>query len=297
MKLTIHLLHYVGVEMAQENEIHPGPLDTSVLKHQEHHISGSVWAKEEMGSARVLNVRRAVDTVMGNGVVPLRIIPHLQAAGFYEVAKISSNMSFDARLISSMVERWRPETHTFHMPIGECTITFQDVAVLLGLRVDGEPVTGETNRTDWPFIIRQFLGRMPANSEITGNRLRIKWLNENFGNINDVPDGDDDGLLFFARAYIMRLIGGWLLPDSSGSRVPLRYLLLLQDLHQTGRYSWGSAVLGYLYRELCLATNKDKKEIAGCTMLVQLWAWTRIPGLRPDDTDHPILPAGPLGAR
>ncbi|KAM7486437.1 hypothetical protein LguiA_002446 [Lonicera macranthoides] len=40
-----------------------------------------------------------------------------------------------------MVERWRQETHTFHLPVRECSITLQDVALLLGLPIDGLVVT------------------------------------------------------------------------------------------------------------------------------------------------------------
>ena len=44
--------------------------------------------------------------------------------------------NYDRALISAFVERWRPKTHTFHLPYGECTITLQDVAFQLGLHID-----------------------------------------------------------------------------------------------------------------------------------------------------------------
>ena len=41
-----------------------------------------------------------------------------------------------------------PETHTFDMPTRECTITLQDVEVLLGIPVDEESVISQVHE-DW----------------------------------------------------------------------------------------------------------------------------------------------------
>ena len=41
-------------------------------------------------------------------------------------------------LILAFVERWPKETNTFHLPIGETTITLDDVSCLLHLPIVGE---------------------------------------------------------------------------------------------------------------------------------------------------------------
>lgn len=45
------------------------------------------------------------------------IEPYLQQAGFGNVINIE-NYSMDYKFILALVERWRPETHTFHLPCG-----------------------------------------------------------------------------------------------------------------------------------------------------------------------------------
>ena len=216
------------------------------------------------------------------------LIPYLQLSGFIGVAHCSY-FPVDHDLISALVERWWPETHTFHLPVGECTITLEDVSIQLGLPIDGLPVTGSTYH-DWIDLCERLLGVTPPDDEMRGGGLSMSWLSSYF---HTIPPGADEIVLQrHARAYILRLIGGMLFPDKSGRYVHLMYLPLLEDLTAAGQYSWGSACLAYLYRELCKATNYDTREIGGASILVQMWAWDRFPLLAPtllDPNNYDII--------
>jgi hypothetical protein len=48
----------------------------------------------------------------------------------------------DATTLMTLMDRWRPETHTIHLLSGEIMVTLQDVALILGLPIDGTPVCG-----------------------------------------------------------------------------------------------------------------------------------------------------------
>ena len=55
----------------------------------------------------------------------------------------------DRALLSAWVDRWRPETHTFHLPVGEVIVTLQDVTMLFGLPLDGAPIGPVVVLVDW----------------------------------------------------------------------------------------------------------------------------------------------------
>ncbi|CAN1254283.1 Serine/threonine-protein phosphatase 7 long form homolog, partial [Linum perenne] len=62
--------------------------------------------------------------------------PHLKRVRLYSIHDLV-NMHLDHDLITTLVERWRPETHTFHMLEGECTVTLQDVNIISRLPING----------------------------------------------------------------------------------------------------------------------------------------------------------------
>ncbi len=72
----------------------------------------------------------------------------------------------------------------------------------------------------------------------------------------------------YARAYIFELLGGSCFADKSGEKVHLMFLSFLEDFDVAGRYSWGSAALAWLYRELCRATDSNSCDIVGALILV-----------------------------
>ncbi|KAK5834120.1 hypothetical protein PVK06_017994 [Gossypium arboreum] len=190
------------------------------------------------------------------------LIPFLELAGFGSAALIRTfNLRHD--LISALVERWHPETHTFHLSCGECTITLEDVALQLGLPIDGNAVTGVSLISRPARLCYDLLGRSPSEGKF--QTLKFSWLKANFEYLPSTATELE--VMQAVQAYIMHLIGGVLMPDTHGSEVHLMCLLLLSNLHNTRSYSWGSAVLAILYRELCRTTDLSAVDIGGCLIL------------------------------
>ena len=140
------------------------------------------------------------------------------------------------------------------------TVTLQDVAMILGLRIHGPPITG-TCDIDWSLLCSELLGVVPPPYQLRGSSISARWLSEHF---SYPPVGVDDVILeHYARAFILALLGGALLADKTSTHVQLCYLPLLRDFTEISHYSWGSAVLAYLYREFCRVNLDSATEIYG----------------------------------
>ncbi|KAH1247550.1 Serine/threonine-protein phosphatase 7 long form [Glycine max] len=193
-------------------DVASGPLEDDLLWMQKNHISQHIW---NGANQRTLKIRRATPLYNHREAPPEEIIPLLQVSGLYPIMKLAQ-LKINGALVNAFIERWRPETHTFHLKCGEATITLQDVSVLLGISVDGRPLTGNTN-IDWFELCHELLGVMPDDDAVDGNSLLLSWLTSQFANINDFI-GNQQGLERFARAWILRFIGGVMFVDKSSKR-------------------------------------------------------------------------------
>ncbi|KAK5840191.1 hypothetical protein PVK06_009077 [Gossypium arboreum] len=171
---------------------------------------------------------------------------YLREAGFWNMATIGWGCKLNPKLISTLIERWRLETHTFHLLCKECTITLEDVHLQLELLVDGYAVTRSAQSTDWGAVCYKLLGAILDN--INGGQIKMSWLLDTFPELdNDLTELER---IRYIRAYILEIIGGYLMPDLSQNLVRLRWLLKLVDFRAVGEFSWGFVMLATLYREM-----------------------------------------------
>nr|XP_029154497.1 serine/threonine-protein phosphatase 7 long form homolog [Arachis hypogaea] len=170
-----------------------------------------------------------------------KVEEHLRFTGFLHVSQIGV-VQCQKALVNALVERWHPDTHTFHLPVGECAVTLEDVVVILGLPTDGLLVTGMT-MSSFEALEAEYLqqfGVAPRKSDCRASCIKLTWLRD------------------------------------------LKERLQLVDetsMQSIGQYSWGSACLAHLYRSLCRASRFDYKEIDGPLTLLLTWAWMRLPYL------------------
>ncbi|RYR19832.1 hypothetical protein Ahy_B03g064723 isoform C [Arachis hypogaea] len=232
---------------------------------------------------------RCVYSVRRQQNMPLhdRIIPYLERAGLYHLARLNAHWFWlDEPLVSAFIERWRPETHTFHMPFGECTITLQDVAYQLGLPVDGQAASGcmtdfhihiEGARSAWEWF-EELFGELPPPDKRKLYTVHFTWFHDRFRVLP--ADASEETVRIYARAYIMMLLSTQLFMDKSANRVHLRWLPFVARLDDMGSYSWGAAALAWLYRCMCRVANRNVTNLAGPLQLLQSWIFWRFPMLR-----------------
>ncbi|KAK5811515.1 hypothetical protein PVK06_026853 [Gossypium arboreum] len=140
---------------------------TALIKN-DGQISNTI---NNMGLYRALRGR-----VNGLGYSPdEQLMPYLELAGFGSTTLIRM---FDLRydLISALVERWHPETHTFHLLCGECAVTLEDVALQLGLPIAGSAVTGVNVIAELAAVCYSLLGVLHADAESNFTSLKFSWL-------------------------------------------------------------------------------------------------------------------------
>ena len=203
-----------------------------IISHSTKFLS---WA---VGSDTVLQMFKS--KLRGSGVLQMRHVAYSHP---------------NKNLILAFVERWHPETNSFHMPFGEMTITLDDVECLTGLPIVGRPIVPppRESATRLAAEVATGLGVSEEEAEeamegLRGSNIKLAWLQERFQGL--MASESQAEVEASARAYMLFTFGCILFPDKTSTRVNLGWLDLVTDMRQVDTYAWGAGVLAYLYRQL-----------------------------------------------
>ncbi|KAE8817494.1 hypothetical protein D1007_04921 [Hordeum vulgare] len=67
----------------------------------------------------------------------------------------------NAMALTALTDCWRPETHSFHLPLGEMTITLEDISMITGLPIEGRALTGKVRSDGWRKRVAALVGVEP----------------------------------------------------------------------------------------------------------------------------------------
>ncbi|XP_006579156.1 protein MAIN-LIKE 1-like [Glycine max] len=157
----------------------------------------------------------------------------------------------DLGLISALVERWHGETNTFHLPVGELTITLDDVSSLLHLPITGALHTFHAlSMEEARFLLTELLevSAEEARAETTltrGAYVRLGWLQDIYETRCQARRW-----IVAARAYLLHLVDCTPFANKSATYVHVVHLNAFRDLAKSGGYAWGVVALVHMYDQL-----------------------------------------------
>ncbi|QHN79306.1 uncharacterized protein DS421_19g668960 [Arachis hypogaea] len=264
----------IGVEMEQEIETCPACRQDQSLTNFELSKTQNAFAIRNLLPRKL----DPPDTLNEVAVATLAL------TGFQHVLRVGEMRGHSA-LLSALVERWRPETHTFHLSVGEVTVTLEDVSYILGLPINGDAVTGRSDSSH-QFLVENCIacfGRESGPDDHVLGKVNIAWVRR----CRDTePCDTQESLERYVRAHIFCMLGTVVFPDKSTVSLNSKFLPLLRDFHRISGYSWGAASLAHLYRSSCRASRYNCKKMDGPLILLFVWAWEHMPFLAPIPRDQ-----------
>jgi hypothetical protein len=137
-----------------------------------------------------------------------RYAPFIRCVGFMLLTRLMSGHlpMMDSVALTTLVDRWRLETHMFHLPCGEITVMLHDVAMILGLPIDGAPVSGTVSPAGWRDSAMAAIGLRPPDVPADQKDMKMTgvhsgWLTAHFDTCPE--DAKDGAVQRYARSCLL----------------------------------------------------------------------------------------------
>ncbi|KAE8809037.1 Cytochrome P450 87A3 [Hordeum vulgare] len=162
-----------------------------------------------------------------------RYTPYIEMTGLLPFMQLVSRSTpnLNAAAVTSLIDRWRSETHSFHLRTGEMTVTLQDVSMITALPIEGKPLCMSTDSEGW--------------------RQKMEALI------------DDEVIQRYARVYMWYVISRTIFADGTGKNAPWMWLKALTVFDN--KFSWGSAALAYFWTMLVAGRQRTVELVVVCS--------------------------------
>ncbi|XP_062096396.1 protein MAIN-LIKE 1-like isoform X2 [Humulus lupulus] len=190
----------------------------------------------------------------------------LQKTGFGNLLLIP-NHRLNKSLLDELMRRWDDNKQAFVLPRGQISLTLFDIALILGLRVVGAPVSLDNCKV---------FGDLERNygAVIWKRKITVTSLESKLDSLGDLYNDD------FIRTFLLYTFGTFLFPNSNGT-VDSRFVSYMEDVDSISRFSWGEAVLEDVSSWLRQRKTMNVQYVGGCLLFLQIWSFEHIDIARP----------------
>ena len=213
-----------------------GPIIQAVILDNSYHVKIDVYEGVDRGN---------LECICGNRAMRYCFLSDAQMEILHAIGVFANPgvvLQNDVRLVTALVERWRPEINTFFMRQGEMTVTLEDVGYLLVLHVQGRLIVGDDSDSNKRFFARNWFELPIEQVELAFTREGVKftWLYKAYGMAD--PGPDPRWIAIHTQAYLFFVLRSVLFPTSSRNVVHPKYIRHLHKLSQVPTWFWGSSV-------------------------------------------------------
>ncbi|GAU43102.1 hypothetical protein TSUD_372970 [Trifolium subterraneum] len=209
----------------QVTEFGGGPSDLSLLPSFGNHVAAALW-RGECGerTLKCMNPGKRINSLDKPETDKTWFWDRVEASGLRPLLKTNYN-HVGSGLLTAFTERWQLETGTFHLPIGEMTITLDDVSCLLHIPIMGKML----NHAGTSCTMEEGQDMCEELLTLAGKMLRKTVNNED----------EEAETVEFLRDCTVRA-----------------FLLYLIDIPLINTWNWGASGLAYMYNYLDRASRR-----------------------------------------
>lgn len=196
-----------------------------------------------------------------------RVLESLRGSGFELLNKFNFTFQCNSGLLNILCGCYVADESVFIINGRKIAPTLDDVAIILGLPIDGRAVSGkDPNDAETSDMSLRLLGDNSAEL-VSKSSLNLQYLLDHY---MIVPPNEQD-IDKYVLAYVLYITGTLLFPSKDAGSVPAMYLSVLEDISKIKGYAWGAAVLAHSFYQFRLATKrKATKSFTGNTLFFEV---------------------------